>query len=98
MHGGANAPCQPRFLFPQGPGFLFYLTPVDKKVKGIAQSYSGQGICYLHGQRKKCIEFAGHPPSFRTRRCRNMEHFLLNVMAAVVAGVIVAWIVKRFNR
>jgi hypothetical protein len=25
-----------------------------------------------------------------------MEYFLLNVLAAVVAGVIVAWLVKRF--
>jgi len=27
-----------------------------------------------------------------------MEHFLLNVLAAIVAGIVVAWIVKRFNR
>jgi acid phosphatase family membrane protein YuiD len=40
----------------------------------------------------------GHPPSLRTKEVPLMEHFLLNVLAAIVAGVVVAWIAKRFNR
>jgi hypothetical protein len=32
------------------------------------------------------------------RRCRRVEAFLVNVLAAVLAGVIVAVIVNRFKR
>ena len=38
----------------------------------------------------------GNPPSLKTRRLP-MEQFILDVAAAVVAGVIVAWIVKQLN-
>ncbi len=39
----------------------------------------------------------GSPPSFIIRRCP-MEHLLLDLLVAIVAGVVVALIVKRINR
>jgi len=39
---------------------------------------------------------AGHPPSFRNKEVPPMEHFLLDVLAAIVAGIVVAWIVKKW--
>ena len=38
----------------------------------------------------------GNPPSLKTRRLP-MEQFILDVAAAVAAGVIVAWIVKQLD-
>jgi hypothetical protein len=32
-----------------------------------------------------------------TRRCDLMEHFLLDILAMIIAGIFVAWVVKRFN-
>jgi len=47
---------------------------------------------------KKVYRGCGASSEFLDKEVPPMEHFLLNVIAAVVAGVIVAWIVKRFNR
>jgi hypothetical protein len=39
VYGGANAPCRPRFLVAQEPGFPFYLQPHRSIVK------AGRIIC-----------------------------------------------------
>jgi hypothetical protein len=41
---------------------------------------------------------AGQSSESQDKEVLPMEHFLLNVLATIVAGVVVAWIVKRFNR
>jgi hypothetical protein len=40
----------------------------------------------------------GNPPSLRQGGAAKMEHFLRDVLAMILAGVVVAWIVNRKNR
>lgn len=47
-------------------------------------------------KRKRIRASDGQSSEFQDKEVPPMEHFLLDVAAAVVAGVIVAWIVKRF--
>lgn len=47
-------------------------------------------------RRKRIRASSGQSSEFQDKEVPPMEHFLLDVAAAVVAGVIVAWIVKRF--
>ena len=41
-------------------------------------------------------KIGGASSEFQNKEVPPMEHFLLDVLAAIVAGIIVAWIVKRF--